>query len=107
MDIRKFEPMPTRPCKYCLALQEDSVFADFEVSSAGSIYLVRISFDGYGCCEPKASIGKMDFLSSEKLIACIESNRLQSTEAREALSNYFRVNKSFLWEEALIDHELI
>lgn len=106
MEIRKFEPMPTRPCMYCLALQEDSVFADFEVNKNGRLYLVRVSFDGYGCCEPK-EIKEMDALSSEKLIKSIENNSFLSNNVAEALSKYFRSNKSVLWEEALLEHGLI
>ncbi len=45
--------MPTRPCQYCLAMQNDSVFADFGVDEKGCLYLLRISYDGYGCCEPE------------------------------------------------------
>jgi len=107
MDIRKFEPMSTRPCKYCLALQDDSVFADFDVNPNGCLYLVRISFDGYGCCEPQAEIKEMDVVSSENLKAYIENNSFQSPEISDLLSKYFRENKSALWEEALVEHELI
>lgn len=107
MDIRNSEIMPTRPCKYSLALQDDSVFADFNVSPKGRLYLVRISFDGYGCCEPKLKVDEMNTLSSEQFIASVESNNLQSPEMSELLSSYFRENKSALWEEVLIEYELI
>ncbi|ADZ90668.1 hypothetical protein [Marinomonas mediterranea] len=107
MDIRKFEPIPTRPCKYCLALQEDSVFADFDVDPNGCLYLVRISFDGYGCCEPQTEIKEMDVVSSEILKACIENNSFQSPEIISILRKYFRENRFALWEEALVEHELI
>ncbi len=46
MDIRRCELMPPRPCNYGLALQDDSVFADFGLSEKGSLYLVRISYAG-------------------------------------------------------------
>ncbi|WP_394165166.1 hypothetical protein [Neptunomonas phycophila] len=107
MDIRKFKPMPTRPCKYCVALQDDSVFADFEINDTGCLYLVRISFDGFGCCEPEATIGKIDEKSSKYLVAATESNNLRVPEAREILSNYFRANKDSLWKDALLEHKLI
>ncbi|MFV0468707.1 MAG: hypothetical protein ACK5MK_07260 [Dysgonomonas sp.] len=68
MDIRRYELMPTRPCDYGLASQGDSVFADFGISEKGSLYLVRISYDGYGCCEPKNVISEMDEEKSKHLI---------------------------------------
>jgi hypothetical protein len=41
---------PFRGGRFCLSLQEDSVFADFDVGDDGRVVLLRISFDGYGCC---------------------------------------------------------
>ncbi len=107
MDIREFEPMPTRPCKYCLALQDDAVFADFQMNENGNLYLVRISYDGYGCCEPKIKIGEMEATSTKQLVSAIENNNLGSLEVTTILSNYFRANKGSLWEDALLEHGLI
>jgi hypothetical protein len=107
MDIRKYEPISTRPCKYCLAFQDDSVFSDFNINQAGCLYLVRISFDGYGCCTPEIGIGFIEVISSKSLISAIESNSLKSLQASKILSNYFLENRSFLWEEALLEYKLI
>jgi len=106
MDIRKSEPMPTRPCKYCLALQDDSVFADFQMDEYGCLYLVRISYDGFGCCTPKISIGKIDAINSLHLITAIESDNF-TTKVNEILRSYFHTNKDELWEDALLEHKLI
>ena len=101
--------MPTRPCKYCLAFQDDSVFADFDMNQKGGLYLVRISFDGYGCCHPNLKIGisELNTEKSRKLIKNIEANSLETSEVAEILREYFRQNKAALWEDALRDHELI
>jgi hypothetical protein len=107
LDIRKYQPMPTRPCKYGLAFQDDSVFADFDVCENGNLYLVRISYDGYGCCEPQEKISEMDDITSSQLISAIESNSLDSPEINEILSRYFQLNRAALWEDALIEHGLI
>lgn len=50
IDIRIAEPIPTRPCHFMLGMQDDCVFADFDIDENGCLYLVRISYDGYGCC---------------------------------------------------------
>lgn len=109
MNIRKFEPMETRPCHYCLALQDDSVFADFDINENENLFLVRISFDGYGCCHPssKIRIGEINKKQSKRLIKLIESEEFKTTEASEIISNYLTENKSALWEDALIKHGLI
>jgi hypothetical protein len=107
--IRSFEPMPTRPCRYCLALQDDSVFADFDVDQNGCLYLVRISFDGYGCCHPdtKIKLGKIDNKKSERLIKQIEANDFEAPEASQILSEFLNENRGALWEDALKEHGLI
>ncbi len=107
MDLRRCEPIPTRPCKYSLALQDDSVFVDFDITWAGAVYLVRISYDGYGCCVPGNQAGKMDKMSSLYLIAAIVGNNLDSPRVTEILHSYFRANKIALWEDALLEHGLI
>lgn len=109
INIRKSEPMGSRPCRYSLSLQDDSVFADFDINKNGNLYLVRISFDGYGCCYPdsKIAIGGINQKQSKRLIQLIESDNLNTTEASSILSSYLAENKSTLWEDALIEHELI
>ena len=109
MQIRTAEPMPTRPCKYCLALQGDSVFVDFDINENDCLYLVRISFDGYGCCDPdkQKGIGEISLDESNRLISIIESGGFDNPKASEILSSYFKKNEASLWGDALKDHELL
>lgn len=107
MDIRNFEPMPTRPCKYCLALQDGAVFADFRMNENGTLYLVRISYDGYGCCEPETKVGEIELTNSKQLASAIENDNLRSPEVTAILTSYFRAHKDALWEDALLEHGLI
>ena len=107
MDIRTYPPMvPTRPCRYCLSLQDDSVFADFDVNDEGRIYLRRISFDGYGCCNIN-SARLMSENVSRNFVRWIESDEVDHDAMRETLSEYFRDNQDAIWADALKDHELI
>ncbi len=101
--------MPTRPCRYCLALQDDSVFADFNVDENGCLYLVRISYDGYGCrtLDSKIEIGRIGKEKSASLIMQIEANEFESPEATKIIKEYLRENRELLWEDALKDHDLI
>lgn len=85
------------------------MFADFDINQNGCLYLVRISFDGYGCCYPdiKVGISALDNEKSQRLTKNIESGSLETPEVAEILKNYFRENKAALWEDALKDHEII
>lgn len=109
MDIQRETPMPSRPCQYCLCLQNGAVFADFDLDTDGCIYLVRISFDGYGCChlDRWSGITRMDAETSRRLIKSIKKNRFNACQAAEILSQYFNDNKAVLWADALEQHNLV
>lgn len=106
LNIRVSEQMPTRPCEYCLALEDDSVFLDLDIRENGNLFVVRISFDGYGCCEP---VEVTDFNESESkfLINNIKNNTLSSSEVAMILRSYLKINKDSLWTEALSQYNLI
>ena len=108
MQIDVSTPMPSRPCRYCLSLQEDSVFADFDVDGSGRLALVRISFDGYGCCRPSwdRKPATMPPRESERLIQWMESGDLDHSEAANILRAYFTACGEALWAHALKDHHL-
>ncbi len=74
MHVSFWEPMPSRPCRVCLSLEEGSVFADFDVNpKSGCLYLARISFDGHGCCEAPADVTRMSVEESRLLIEMAEA----------------------------------
>jgi hypothetical protein len=106
MEIRVVSTMPTRPCRYCLSLQGDSVFADFDVEGE-EVYLVRISFDGFGCCTIEPVRRKMDVKDSRRFIEMLETNDLIESELAAILSRYFLENKDLIWSDALVEHELL
>jgi hypothetical protein len=98
--------VPTRPCRYCLSLQGDSVFADFEVDDDGRVYLLRISFDGYGCCKIDDA-RRMSLKDSADFIKWVESDYVDHDAMRGILSNYFHENIDEIWADALMDHDLL
>jgi hypothetical protein len=106
-EVSKYWPMvPTRPCRYCLSLQRDSVFADFEVDDEGRIYLVRISFDGYGCCRIDEA-RRMSYEESCNFMKWVESGDVDHDAMRSTLLKYFRENEDVIWKDALADHDLL
>ena len=97
--------MPTRPCRFCIALQDDSVFADFDIDAEGRAFLVRISFDGYGCCG--GDFKKMPPGDSRTLIAAAERGSFEDPKIEMVLRSYFQKNAGVIWEDALTTHELL
>ena len=109
MQIQITETMPTRPCEFCLALQGDSVFADFNLDESNRIYLVRISFDGHGCCYPswEGQPLKIEVGASQKLLKAMNENNVATDEVAQILSSYFTHCGKAIWTDALHAHKLI
>lgn len=97
----------TRPCDFCLCLQGGSVFADFNIDSDGRVYLVRISFDGYGCCNTDDNATKLSLPESQALLELVETDDVNRNEVRAILYRYFDQNKNVIRRDALEDHELL
>jgi hypothetical protein len=107
MDIALYPPMlPTRPCRFCLSLQGDNVFADFDVDPDGRVFAVRVSFDGYGCCDAPADVGRMSVHDSEVLLAMVQQGSVHAAAA-QTLRAYFQQNRDVFWSDALIHHGLL
>lgn len=107
IEIRKAGISSSRPCRYCLGLQDDGVFADFDVDEWGRVFLVAISFDGYGFCRTAESIQLMSLDRSKRFMSLVENDNVVSEELRTIISEYFRENSDVIWKDALEDHALI
>ncbi len=107
MTVRSASPLPSRPCSICLALQEDSVFADFARDEDGRLFLIRISFDGYCSHHPIDGIQKLSLADSSLLLSAVQDGTLSNPAVHRVLADYFATNRSALWEDALLDHALI
>jgi hypothetical protein len=90
-----------------LCLQGGGVFADFDVDSDGQVYLVRISFDGYGCCETEGKVARMPLDESRTLFKLVDTDDVNRDEIREILYRYFDLNQNIIWRDALAEHELL
>ena len=98
----------TRPCRVALSLNLGSVFADFDVdATTGNVFLVRISFDGYGCCEAPTEIGRMTEEDSMALLEMAERSAIDAAALEPILRRYFRANERLLWSDALREHDLV
>jgi hypothetical protein len=108
MEISKYIwTTPSRPCRFCLCLQGGSVFADFDIDSDGRVYLVRISFDGYGCCATEGRVAHMPLDESHTLVKLVDADDVNRDEIREILYRYFDQNQNLIWRDALVEHDLL
>lgn len=89
-------------------MQDDNVFVDFDLDGE-TLFLVRISFDGYGCCnpDPDSGLSRFNEQQSARLIRAINENNFTDTDTQELLQGYLMDNRSHLWPDALIHHNLI
>jgi hypothetical protein len=105
IEIHRWAPS-SRPCRFCFSLQGGSVFADFDLDPDGRAFAVRVSYDGYGCCNAPADIGRMSVRDSEVLLAMVEQGSIDAS-AEPVLRAYFRDNRDVLWRDALTHHALV
>lgn len=96
---------PFRECRFCLSLQEGSVFADFDIDEEGRVFLLRISFDGYGCCS--GGFKKMSRDDSGIVIAAVDRGIVDDPKVEASLRAYFEQNSDVIWSDALARHELV
>lgn len=98
----------TRPCTFSLALDGGSVFADFDVCKEGLVSLVRISFDGYGCCNvEQGDTTSMSTEDSSVLLTARADETLNTAKVRSLLRRYFAANSKVLWQDALAEYGLL
>jgi hypothetical protein len=71
------------------------------------LYLVRISFDRYGCCDAPADVGRMSREDSSLLLGMDARNAVDPRAAEPILRNYFAENQERLWDDALREHGLV
>lgn len=104
ISIAVYAMVESRPCDFCLCLQEGSVFADFDIDD-DRVVLQRISFDGYGCCE--GEFRKMSLEDSHTLIEAIERGAVADPKIEVVLRTYFGENEDLIWSDALATHDLL
>jgi hypothetical protein len=84
------------------------IFADFAFvpsshSQSRRLKLLRISFDGHGCCTtPKSS--EMD---SKKTDLLMETSNEEVDKITQIIVQYLRENHKILWEDALTEYGII
>lgn len=106
-DFHKTTMPKSRKADYYLCCLDNSVFIDFNLSGENKIFLVRISFDGYGCCDLNGVKNHLSEEDSKKFIAEIEKKNLNQEIITELVLKAIQVNKEYIWTDALEKYDLI
>lgn len=102
LDARLVDAMQTRPCDFCLSFHGGSVFADF-VRRGETVWLKRVSFDGFGCCTPQR-VQAMSPADSKVFLEAVATNDLQTERFESLIRRHFVDNQSVLWQDALTEY---
>ena len=106
-DFHKATMPESRKADYYLCCLDSSVFIDFNRSVENKIVLVRISFDGYGCCNLDKRANHLSYKDSQKFIKEIEKKNLDQDAITELVKEAININKEFIWADALERYDLI
>lgn len=96
----------SRPADYYLGYADGSVYMDFN-DTVNGICLIRISFDGYGCCSFAADSIPLPAEESELFRKILKSTDLNQKVLGENIRKAIWINRGFIWEEALEEYGLI
>lgn len=97
----------SRPADYYLGYLEGCVFMDFDNYGNDRIRLVRISFDGYGCCNLGTRASLMDGADSKAFKEMIETELLDQDKLTAIVKKTILNNRQLIWEDALKEYNLL
>lgn len=105
-DFFKTTMPQTRKADFYLGCLDSCVFIDFNLNNNDQIYLQRISFDGYGCCELENSKA-LDQKDSIKFVEEMTRETIDQKIIEELVKELIGLNLEQIWTDALEDYKLI
>ncbi len=97
----------TRKADYCLGCLDGSVFIDINISNDNRIYLRRISFDGYGCCNLDNGSNYLSYIQSNKFIEELKKEEFDERNITLLVKELIKINKDHIWANAIEEFGLI
>ncbi len=92
---------PSRPADFYLGFDEGSVFLDFGNIEKNRIRLIRISFDGYGCCELGSRAEPLTAGDSMLFKEIIQSGISDQALLLTIVKRVLKLNANLIWQDAL------
>lgn len=106
-DFYKITMPTTRKADFYLGCLDGSVFIDFNRLGNDQISLVRISFDGYGCCNLDERVVLLSNEDSELFIRAIGKEGLDQQAVAEVVKKAIKINRKNIWSDAIEEYGLI
>ena len=97
----------TRKADYYLGCMDGSIILDFNVTNENLVYLIRISFDGYGCCDFEENSKPLSIEDSKTFIQFIKHDTIFQNIIHSLVKKSIEINGEFIWKDALNEYELI
>jgi len=97
----------TRQADFYLGCLDSSVFIDFNRLENDQISLVRISFDGYGCCNLDEKAKLLNKEDSELFIDELTKDPMDQKTITTLVKRAVKINEDHIWNDALEEYELI
>lgn len=69
--------------------------------------MIRISFDGYGCCNLEEKAVPLDLQDSKTFLAVMKQKKMDQQVVSEIVLKAIKLNQANIWEDALKAYELI
>lgn len=106
-DFFKTQMPDSRKADFYLGCLHSSVFMDFNLTSENLISLIRVSFDGYGCCNITDTKNLLNFDLSEKFIEEISKDELDQIKLTPLVKEIIKINQEYIWTDALEEYNLL
>ena len=106
-DFHKTTMPASRKADYYLCCLDSSVFIDFNSSPDNEISLIRISFDGFGCCNIDGKAKKLNLMDSKQFIEELNKEALNQIAITDVVNKAIKINNEFIWTDALEKYGLI
>ena len=97
----------SRKADFYLGCLVGAVFLDFDCSGESQIYLRRISFDGYGCCELPEETQPLNAKGSKEFLELLKHDELDQERITLSVKRIININKENIWLDALEQYGLV
>ena len=98
---------PTRPADFYLGCLDSCIYLDFEKDENNCIFLKRISFDGFGCCELTNSPTSLNIKESEQFISIFKKDELDQDLLTMLVQKCISLNQDLIWQDAIDKYNLL
>lgn len=94
-EIYRWKMPRSRPSDFCFSLFDGSIFVDFD-KKGGLLYLLRISFDGYGCYSVPGTSNPLSKEHTKSFLKIVQGGMRGKTELLGLIKTAIKINRPLL-----------